>query len=156
MTKRMSNQPLPITRSAGEPAFANLERQFRMILGDVAEVIRHTAAHIQVCIIVDYQPLAKTVPALTQRKIQRNLPGISGHSREGPTLAVGATCRSERPTPARAGTAIGRTHSLFPSRGSLRSASMPSRSSAGPSARSKGTGTPYRPGACGATARSKG
>ncbi len=51
MSERMANQPFPVARRPGQPAFANLEGQVRLILGDVAEVIGHTAPHIQVCIV---------------------------------------------------------------------------------------------------------
>ena len=64
--------------------------------------------------IVYYKPLTKIVPAMTGRNIQRDNPGIAGHSGEEPALAVRVACGSE-PTHQVAKTPpIGRTQILFP------------------------------------------
>ena len=52
MAHRVPDEPLAFLGRSDDPARANLERQIGMVLGDVAQVIRHAPAHVEIGIVL--------------------------------------------------------------------------------------------------------
>ena len=50
---RVPDEPLSVCRSTIQPAVADFEGQFRVVFGDVAEMVGHAPSNVQIRVVLD-------------------------------------------------------------------------------------------------------